>query len=44
MTVNIESKRGLFKLILTIDDLPKTAQPALEISYSKRKIKEDIIW
>ena len=33
MTVSIDSKRGLFKLTLTIDDLPKIAQPALETSY-----------
>ena len=33
MTVSIDSKRGLFKLTLTIDDIPKTAQPILEISH-----------
>lgn len=33
MTISIDSKRGLFKLTLTIDDLPKTAQSVLETSY-----------
>lgn len=33
MTISIDSKRGLFKLTLTIDDLPKTVQPVLETSY-----------
>jgi len=33
MTVFIDSRRGLFKLTLTIDDIPKTAQPLLETSY-----------
>lgn len=33
MTVNIDSRQGLFKLTLTIDDIPKTAQPLIEVSY-----------
>lgn len=33
MTVSIDSRRGIFKLTLTVDDLPKTAQILLETSY-----------
>ena len=33
MTISIGSKRSLFELRLTIDDLPKTMQQPLEIAY-----------
>ena len=33
MVISIGSKRGLFGLTLTIDDLPKTMQQPLETAY-----------